>query len=84
MALVRIKGKYQVTIPTGIRNALELEEGDMLEIEVQDGKLIFTPKVVLDRESIAALDEALDEVEAGETVGPFDSVEAFKEHLKTS
>ena len=48
----------------------------MLEVEVQDSKLIFTPKVVLDHETILALDEALDEVEAGETVGPFESVEA--------
>ena len=84
MSLVRVKRKHQVTIPAKVRDELKLEEGDWLEVQVQDNRIILTPQVVLDRATLAAIDEGLDEVEAGETIGPFKSVEAFKEYIKNN
>jgi AbrB family looped-hinge helix DNA binding protein len=49
MEIVTIKNKYQVVIPQGIRNQLGLSQGDVLEAKVERGRLIYTPKMVIDR-----------------------------------
>jgi len=50
MPLVKIKGKYQITIPAELREKIDLEVGDLLEANVEDNKITFTPKKVVDRE----------------------------------
>jgi AbrB family looped-hinge helix DNA binding protein len=84
MSLVRVKRKHQVTIPVSVRDELALDEGDFLDVQVEGNRIVLTPQVVLDRATIAAIDEGLDEYEGGETIGPFESVKAFKEHVKTN
>jgi bifunctional DNA-binding transcriptional regulator/antitoxin component of YhaV-PrlF toxin-antitoxin module len=54
MYLVRIKGKYQITIPLDLRERLDLELADFLEAGVEDGRLTFTPKRLADRDPTAA------------------------------
>ena len=54
MALVTVKTKYQVTLPRKLREELGIDTGDLLEAEVQDGKIILTPKEVVDRKAIFA------------------------------
>jgi AbrB family looped-hinge helix DNA binding protein len=48
--LVRVKEKYQVTIPAKIRKELNLRVGDYLEVEAQDEAIVLRPKAVIDRE----------------------------------
>ena len=43
MAVVRIEERYQVTIPVDIRRELNLEVGDLLEIEAKDGVITLKP-----------------------------------------
>ena len=50
MPLVKVKEKYQVTIPAEIRKVLNLEVGDYLEVEAQGTAIILKPKAVIDRE----------------------------------
>ena len=50
MALVKIKEKYQVTLPAALREKAGLEVGDLLEAKVEGKKITLTPKSVLDRE----------------------------------
>ena len=50
MSLVKVKEKYQVTIPAEIRKVLNLEVGDYLEVEAQGTAIILKPKAVIDRE----------------------------------
>ena len=69
MALVRIKEKYQVTLPAALREKAGLEVGDLLDARVEGKKITLTPKSVLDRE----LAQALKEIEQGKTFGPFNS-----------
>jgi len=69
MALVKIKEKYQVTLPAALRQKAGLEVGDLLEVKVEGKKITLTPKSVLDRE----LAQALKEIEQGKTFGPFNS-----------
>jgi AbrB family looped-hinge helix DNA binding protein len=69
MALVKIKEKYQVTLPAALRQKAGLEVGDLLDAKVEGKKITLTPKSVLDRE----LAQALKEIEQGKTFGPFSS-----------
>jgi AbrB family looped-hinge helix DNA binding protein len=69
MALVKIKEKYQVTLPAALRQKAGLEVGDLLEAKVEGKKITLTPKSVLDRE----LAQALKEIEQGKNFGPFNS-----------
>src|SRR3954447_6026046 len=49
MALVRMIRGGQVTLPAEARRVLKLKEGDFLEAEVADGKVILKPITVVDR-----------------------------------
>lgn len=67
MALVKVKEKYQVTLPTSVRRKVGLVVGDVLEAEVTGKKITLTPKSVIDRD----LAIALAEVRQGKGYGPF-------------
>jgi len=49
LPLVRVKEKFQVTIPTELREALHLTVGDMLEATVESDTIVLKPKAVVDR-----------------------------------
>jgi AbrB family looped-hinge helix DNA binding protein len=67
MSLVKIKEKYQVTLPTEIREKIGLAVGDLLEVEIKGNKITLTPKSVIDREIALALDD----YDKGRSIGPF-------------
>jgi AbrB family looped-hinge helix DNA binding protein len=82
-AIVKMQRKGQVTIPIRIRAQVGLVDGDWVEARVQRGKIVLTPKLVVDREYTPAqrriidarLDESWEQVKRGETYGPFESHE---------
>jgi len=47
--LVRLGPKNQVTIPKSIAISLQIEVGDVLEPSVKNGKVIFTPKRLVEK-----------------------------------
>ena len=67
MALVYVKNKYQVVIPRIVRRKIGLNVGDLLEVAVEQGKVTFTPKSVIDR----GIAESLADFKHGRTYGPF-------------
>jgi AbrB family looped-hinge helix DNA binding protein len=69
--LVRIKTKYQVTLPTELRKRVGVQIGDLLEARVERGKITLTPKTVIDR----GIAESLEEFKKGRSYGPFDTAE---------
>jgi AbrB family looped-hinge helix DNA binding protein len=69
MATVRIGVSRQVAIPKKLHDQLGLTPGDHLEIEVRGGKLILTPKGLIDKR----LEEAEDDVRRGRVLGPFNA-----------
>jgi len=72
MRLVRIKQKFQVTIPASIREKLHLEEGELLEATTKGGTILFTPKAVVNRPDVeAGIADALEDKRKGRTLGPF-------------
>ena len=77
MALVTVKTKYQVTLPTAVRKQASVAVGDILEARVEGKKITLTPKGLIDRE----LALALADVRKGRTAGPFNTAEEMLKHL---
>ena len=48
MAFARMRGKGQITLPSEIRKAARLEEGDPVEVELVEGGVLLRPKKVID------------------------------------
>jgi AbrB family looped-hinge helix DNA binding protein len=69
MELVTVKTKFQVVIPREIRKRAHLDIGDLLEASFENGKITFTPKIVIDRH----LAEGLADMAQGRTHGPYQS-----------
>ncbi|MEW6744912.1 MAG: AbrB/MazE/SpoVT family DNA-binding domain-containing protein [Planctomycetota bacterium] len=80
MPLVRVKDKYQVTLPADIRRAAGLAVGDFLEVEVDRGKITLTPKALVERE----LALALEDVQRGRVHGPFGSADELVRSLRSA
>lgn len=85
MALVRVKDKFQVTIPSALRKRARIEVGDLIDATVQDdGEIRMRAKSVVDR----ALAEAEEDFQKGRTHGPFDTAEemiaALHENVRNS
>jgi antitoxin MazE len=46
--IVRVKERFQITIPRKIREKLKIGVGDVVEIAIRNGKLIISPKKLID------------------------------------
>ena len=89
----RIQRKGQVTIPTRVRERAGLNRGDLVEFSYQRGKIVITPKVVIDRSKFPSSDKeytpaqrrAIDarlaksdeDIKQGRVYGPFESHAEF-------
>ncbi len=86
MPLVKIKDKYQVTLPAEVRRTLDLKVGDYLEVEAKDAAIVLKPKAMIDKgkkEAWEALRELLERVhsqvgDAAEEEVERDVLEAIK------
>ena len=50
MAIVKIMQRRQVVIPKELFDSLHLNVGDYLEVKLNDGKLEYIPKQLVDRD----------------------------------
>jgi AbrB family looped-hinge helix DNA binding protein len=83
MPLVKVKEKFQVTIPTALRKAVRLSVGDLLEAEAKGNATVLKPKVVVDREAVdAAIKEGLADLKAGRVTPKFSSIKEFKSYRR--
>jgi AbrB family looped-hinge helix DNA binding protein len=48
MAFATMRGKGQITLPSQIRKAAHLEEGDPVEVELTEEGILLRPKKVID------------------------------------
>ena len=82
MPLVQVREKAQITLPSKIRKALGIKEGDYLEAEVEDNKIVLIPKILIDKAEVVTLSkkseemlkEALEDVKKGK-IKEFKNVE---------
>ena len=48
--LVKVRGKSQITLPRSVREALRIEEGDLLEMRTSQGQIVMRVKKLVDGE----------------------------------
>jgi AbrB family looped-hinge helix DNA binding protein len=63
MPHVQVKQKYQVTIPHDIRQRINLNEGDILEVKEFQGMIVFIPKIIVPKNQVSdsEIEQCLDE-----------------------
>lgn len=92
-SLIKIHRKGQITLPSRLRSAVGLTEGDLVEASLKSGKIVITPKVVIDRSQFPSADKeytpaqrrAIDkgiarsekDYKRGQSFGPFSSHQEF-------
>jgi AbrB family looped-hinge helix DNA binding protein len=94
----KIQNKGQVTIPTAVRRQAGLAKGDLVNFAFQRGKIVITPKLVIDRSSFptaddeytpaqrriidARLAESEEDLKNGRTFGPFNTADEMIADMK--
>ena len=48
--LIQVRKKAQVTLPQSVRQSLNIEEGDFLDVRVKDGEIVLRVKKLVDKE----------------------------------
>lgn len=48
MLMTTLRDRGQMTLPAEIREALHIDAGALLVVEVDDGRIVLTPKVLVD------------------------------------
>jgi AbrB family looped-hinge helix DNA binding protein len=91
MPISKLGQRRQVVIPKEICDELGLQEGDFVEVASEEGKVIITPKKVVDADEVlttpqrAVIDQRLaeadEDIKAGRVSGPFATVDTLKRHL---
>ncbi len=92
-SIVKIQDKGQVTIPTHLRTQAGLAKGDLVEAAFERGRIVLTPKAVINRTPAPAADleytaaqrraidrgiaQSMKEYQKGRGIGPFHSHEEF-------
>ena len=67
MELVKVKTKYQITLPAAVRKQAGVNIGDIFEARVNKGEITLKAKSLVDK----GIAEGLADVTAGRTYGPF-------------
>ena len=96
--LVRIHRKGQMTLPSRLRSAVGVAEGDLVEASVQRGKIVLVPKLVIDRSKFPSAEDeytpaqrraidrgilrSLKEYKQGRGFGPFETHKDFIASLR--
>ncbi len=74
---VKIGTSRQVVIPKKIHDQLKLSAGDYLQVKVEAGRVIFTPKELVDKFAAAGVAAGLDDVRRGRVTGSFRSAKVM-------
>jgi AbrB family looped-hinge helix DNA binding protein len=88
MPVVKILRHGQITLPKEIRKILGVEEGDLLELGLENARVFLQPKILVDKESVLSeageikIKEALGALEKRE-VKEFDNVDDLISELNS-
>ena len=50
--IVMLSSRSTITLPANLREALGLEPGDPLQVELDDGRMVLTPVAIVPRRSV--------------------------------
>ena len=72
---VKLGVSRQIVIPKKLHDRLGLKPGDYLEVEEEQGRVVMTPKTLIDSRVHAAFRESMEDFKSGRYSGPFDNVD---------
>ena len=87
-SLTKVTRHGQIQLPADVRRAMEIEEGDLIQVDMEDDRIVLVPKRLVDKSQAyfwtpawqAAEAEAEADIEAGR-VQRFSSADALIEDL---
>jgi AbrB family looped-hinge helix DNA binding protein len=98
--LVKIHRKGQMTLPVKLRSLAGISEGDLVEAAFQRGKIVITPKIVIDRSKFPTADEEYtpaqrriidarlaksdEDIKHGRVYGPFNTAEEMAASIEAN
>ncbi len=88
MPVVKILRHGQITLPKEIRKILGVEEGDLLELRLEDTRVFLKPKVLVDKQTVLSeageikIKEAIKAIEK-EEIKEFDNVDDLIRELNS-
>jgi AbrB family looped-hinge helix DNA binding protein len=88
MPVVKILRHGQITLPKEIRKILGVEEGDLLELGLENARVFLQPKVLVDKQTVLSeageikINEALEALKNKE-VKEFDNIDDLIEELNS-
>ena len=87
--LLKVRKNAQITLPAGVRKSMRHEDGDLLDCEIEDGRIVLTPKKLIDKRDAwfwtpewqKAEAEAQKDIDSG-NVEEYESVDGLLDGLK--
>jgi AbrB family looped-hinge helix DNA binding protein len=88
MPVVKILRHGQITLPKEIRKILGVEEGDLLELGLENARVFLQPKILVDKQTVLSetgeikIKEALEALERKE-IKEFDNIDDLIKELNS-
>lgn len=89
MPIIKVIRNGQITLPKEIREALDIDEGQILEAEVENSRIILKPLTFVESGSVLSLKgkrkvkEALEDVKKGAVSKAYDNVDEMIKDLES-
>ena len=89
MPIVKVVRNGQITLPKEFRDALGIDEGQILEAEIKDSRIILKPLAFVERGSVLSskgkqkVKEALEDIKKGAISKAYDDVDEMIKDLES-
>lgn len=89
MPIVKVVRNGQITLPKEFRDALGIDEGQILEAEIKDSRIILKPLAFVERGSVLSskgkqkVKEALEDIKKGAVSKAYDDVDEMIKDLES-
>jgi len=76
--IVKVKAKFQITLPTALCLRYGISVGDLFEASLTKKGILLEPKTLVDRSTRLDILRGLADVKTGRVIGPFKNVAEMK------
>lgn len=89
MPMVKVVRNGQITLPKEFRDALSIDEGQILEAEIKNSRIILKPMAFVERGSVLSskgkqkVKEALEDIKKGAVSKAYDDVDEMIKDLES-
>ncbi|MDQ1273581.1 MAG: hypothetical protein QG591_2211 [Planctomycetota bacterium] len=89
MPMIKVVRNGQITLPKEFRDALSIDEGQILEAEIKNSRIILKPLAFVERGSVLSskgkqkVKEALEDIKKGAVSKAYDDVDEMIKDLES-